>query len=916
VAAAGEQKVSLPLQAVVQPKTVTEEPVEAPDAIKPTVVSRAEIESMPVRKYTDADYTEEEIKKGKEFVDSILERSEAKVPERLLTKDQLEEPMMLRARALMVLEIVNMLPGENPALREQIAEALVSRVAREIVEGYDKNSYIPGDQLRNLLPLLRERLVNDQDLLNDLGPKLQTWRQLAQRLSSGMNEVGAAMYKAWVAQYPERKNQFFDYERNTLYDLVLAADQWIADLKNNTTLDSNLKRLLLVNLEQAKRNAEQKFEIWGKEKLERITKVEESEVEIKPETLTDEQEDKDGVIDLSKLSDKSSEELVDGLLFDEGDDLDLGPASAPAVPPSSVPSKNLAMPAMPGAVPPKPLGTPPPAPKTPAKKKPATSAKPLDIKFEGGRFNVSMAEAFRNDVFYNFFQKFDNARNSGAKFDATMPGHDERYEKGLEAYMLWREAIQVFKLHAAERLERDLGLKPYPEDLASIESDLERLIIVDTQQVRGLIDQINAYAGMEEDEARKENELIDLGGFAKVQSQVDELDVLRREKKARANEYIAALSVLSRQRADAARAFEVKKRTWFQWPKAPKKEKAGDQAIRVISGVGDNVNRATSSFFGSIMDRLRGAIAPTRSSEASRSVRSLSAPESVSQLEATGRALDKFITAVEDEKRTSFFGSMVNSAKERFRGLLRGKEAVDLERKLQSTYGMSVDEAADSYPEMYKRERAFELQTEAAIREYEKIEQRYFEVKDQILASKLPRVTQEKEQISTQFDQLRRAIIADTGIATTVAKLTAGRSIDIIKGLMDPESITPNRAKKAEDQLVGLRRAADFDFTEGRYAGVPELAPLVGEGELIAEADTVINEGVKGELKDAVAKFKKIDKKGIESISKTFASYGQRGYELGEQVLGEAIETARAANDDRRANIFQVLLLEIRALKS
>jgi hypothetical protein len=133
---------------------------------------------------------------------------------------------------------------------------------------------------------------------------------------------------------------------------------------------------------------------------------------------------------------------------------------------------------------------------------------------------------------------------------------------------------------------------------------------------------------------------------------------------------------------------------------------------------------------------------------------------------------------------------------------------------------------------------------------------------------------------------------------------------------MDPESITPNRAKKAEDQLVGLRRAADFDFTEGRYAGVPELAPLVGEGELIAEADTVINEGVKGELKDAVAKFKKIDKKGIESISKTFASYGQRGYELGEQVLGEAIETARAANDDRRANIFQVLLLEIRALKS
>jgi len=41
----------------------------------------------------------------------------------------------------------------------------------------------------------------------------------------------------------------------------------------------------------------------------------------------------------------------------------------------------------------------------------------------------------------------------------------------------------------------------------------------------------------------------------------------------------------------------------------------------------------------------------------------------------------------------------------------------------------------------------------------------------------------------------------------------------------------PGAVRKAEELLAGLRRAADFQFTEGRYAGVPELAPLIGESE-------------------------------------------------------------------------------------
>ncbi len=773
------------------------------------------------------------------------------------SKELLQDPSILAARARMVSDILALLPANDPEQREQLAESLVYRLVREIVESHDNSGFIAGDQLKNLLPLLRAHLNNDQDLLDNLGPKLKTWRQLAQRLSSGMNEVNKAVYDAWVAEYPEQKSEFLDYEGNALFELTVAADQWITDLENNTSIDKGVRKLLIKVLEQAKRDALQRFEIWSEKKTG-------TEIEATGQLSTE-----GGVIDLKALDDQTLESLTDELLFDEVDDLDTAPAAGLSVPPATPPAPSastLTPPVMPGSAPPSTPATLPATPKPPTPRK-IPRPRPLEVRFKDGDFDLSMAEAFTNDVFYNFFKKFDAGRNPGTQFDATMPGHKQRYEKALEAYVLWREAIQVFKRQAGQRLEQDIGIKPAAEDLLILEDDLERLVISNTQHVRDLIDQFKLYEGLEEHEARKENELRDLGGAEQLQLQLDEIGRLRHEKKTRADSFIGALAIISKQRSDAARAWESKNRSWFDWPKGPKKEQFEEKSNRIIGQVGENTKRAGKSFFGSIMDRFRGAAAP-------------------------------------------------GSFSSRLKGLLRGKEAVDLEQRLQRTYGMSVNEAAGAYPEMLKRERAFEAQTMAAIAEYEQIEKRYLEVKNRV--ELVQRVAQQKEQISTQFSQLRRRIFADTSVATTIARLTAGRSRDVIKGLLDPAMRTPGKipaaVAKAEELLAGLRRAADFSFTEGRYAGVPELAPMIGEGELITDADSAITDIVEGRLQEAVIAFKKMDKKGIDFIRKTFLAYGKRGYELGEQVLSEAAQKARAASDDRRANIFQAMLFELRTL--
>lgn len=464
----------------------------------------------------------------------------------------------------------------------------------------------------------------------------------------------------------------------------------------------------------------------------------------------------------------------------------------------------------------------------------------IDITF-ANRDKVKMVDAFSNDVFDGFFRKFDEARNAGAEeFDAANPRHYERYEKALEAYALWREAIGVFTKQAALIIEQDFGIKPMPEDMVVFEDDLMRLVIRDTQRVRGMIEDIQEYNSLEEDEARKEDVLHDLRGPTNLdgdtlRAEVGKLDELRQKKKAEVDAYVNALNLISKQRNVAARADEIQKR----------------------------------SFIGAFSDRI------------------------------------KALTS--------------GSFKERLVGFVKGKEKAALENELRlKAGGMSINEAASVYPSMKKREREFfEKQVETAIGEYEKIEKRYIQVKETI--SSFDAASREKQLIANQFTQLRAKIFADTEAFKTVARLTAGRSRDVIKGMLDPamtsEDKLPEATGKAEKQLANLRRAADFRFGRDRYSSIPEITgSLTDEGEIVAEADSAITETIRGQLEKSISQLKTIDNANTALMRKTLLAYGERGYDIGEQVLSAAITKAKAARDVRRANIFQALLFELRSI--
>ncbi len=474
------------------------------------------------------------------------------------------------------------------------------------------------------------------------------------------------------------------------------------------------------------------------------------------------------------------------------------------------------------------------APKTAAAKPKRPEA--LEVKFKNGDFDVKMAEAFSNDVFDSFFRKFDGARHPNEEFDASNPAHYERYDKALEVYVLWREAVEVFTKQAAQIIEQDLGMKPAEEDLFLFEADLEALVIQDSQKVRGLIDQIKLYNGFEEDEARKENEIVKLGGVAKLETQLDELEALKIEKRLEVERLTNQLNALSKQRNAAARAYEIKKR----------------------------------SPLAAIDDRLRGL-------------------------------------------------KSGSSWKEKFQGLLHGKQKIELQNYLDTDYGgVTIDDAFKLYPETHKAEEAGKIMVENAILAYEQIEKRFLEVREKV--HHVDQAVQQKQLISNQFDQLRRSIFADTESFKAIARLTAGRSRDMIKGMMDPattpEDKLPEGVEKAQKQLDSLRRAADFKFGRDRYAAIPEIVgSLTDEGEIIREADEAMTETVRAQFQKSVEKYTVVDSKNTALIRKTLLAFGQRGYDIGEQVLTQAITKAKAAKEDRKANIFQALLFELRVAK-
>jgi hypothetical protein len=717
--------------------------------------------------------------------------------------EKLERVAALRAQATITKSILDAYEKANGGALSPIADLLVRRVVREVLERSEKDTVSSDPSFIRFLNQIRESTKNG-NLLSildaDSGQRESiTLKYIIERLVGGLNESIKKLYKERSDKLSAegRDEDIFNREEIDTYDSFLAVGKWLAELKDEKNIDPKLRSQLVTELEKTERNLAEKLEKLRGQRYPSAT----PSIGRTPAEPTS----------FSASFDLGGKKALGGMTSSVGIDAIAGGAFAAAKPEVRKPRQNTA----------------------------------IDFKFKNGKYTLPMAEAFANDVFYDFFKKFDEQRNPGEEFDAADESHHERYEKAVEGYRLWMEALGVFTKQAKEIIQQDLGIKADPADFVAFEDELEQLVIEDTQKVRGMIDKISEYNRLEEDEARKENELIDLGGFEKLKIQVDELQILRQEKKFEADALIARLTDFAKSRSPYSRAREFKNRTTWQKAKVPQNE-----------GFWAKLKRKASDATGSLMWK--------------------------------------------------------------FKGLLTFKESRNLEKELQKTYGMDIDTAAEYFPELAKLEERMQAQTEAAIREYERIEKMYHELKSKVAT--VERAQQEKDLISNRFNQLRLGIFSNTQAFKTVARLTAGRSRDIIKGMLDGAGSSDEKlgeaVKKSEVQLEGLRRAANFKFGGDRYADLPEITETLGaEGSVIAEADSVITEAVKKRIQKVVEQTTTVNNQGTLLIRKAFLAYGKRGYEIGEQVLSEAIKKAKDASNGRRANQLQALLFELRALK-
>jgi ribosome-binding factor A len=741
-----------------------------------------------------------EIKRAMDTIETEL-RIQYQGAESLTFDNQLETVAALRAQATIVKSILDAYEKANGGALSPIADLLVRRVAREAFEKSKTEDLSSDKNFVSFLNQIQEAAENGNILRlldRESGQRESvTLKYIIERLVGALNESIKKLYKDRSSKIGGRYKDVFNREEIDTYDSFLAVGKWLAELKDEKNIDPSLRSQLVAELEKMERSFAEKLEKLRGQRYPSATPGS-SRAPAEPTSF-------------SASFDLGGNKSLGGMTSSVGIDATAAGAFAAIKPEVRKPKQNTA----------------------------------IDFKFKDGKFTLPMAEAFANDVFYDFFKKFDEQRNPGEEFDAANPSHHERYEKAVEGYRLWMEALGVFTKQAKEIIQQDLGIKADLADFVAFEDELEQLVIEDTQKVRGMIDKISEYNRLEEDEARKENELIDLGGFEKLKIQVDELQILRQEKKFEAEALIARLTDFAKSRSPYSRAREFKNRTTWQKAKVPQNE-----------GFWAKLKRKASDATGSLMWK--------------------------------------------------------------FKGLLTFKESHNLEKELQKTYGMDIDTAAEYFPELAKLEERMQAQTEAAIREYERIEKMYHELKSKVAT--IERAQQEKDLISSRFNQLRLGIFSNTQAFKTVARLTAGRSRDIIKGMLDGAGASDEQlgeaVKKSEVQLEGLRRAANFKFGGDRYTDIPEIAETLGaEGSVIAEADSVITEAVKKRIQKVVEQTTTVNNQGTLLIRKAFLAYGKRGYEVGEQVLSEAIKKAKDANNGRRANQLQALLFELRALK-
>lgn len=685
----------------------------------------------------------------------------------------LEYVSALRAEAFMVQKILERYALDHKGAESPVAGRLIRRLVEEILGEFESGKLHPNKELTKLILAIRESIKEDDDArYRRNSGKPVSFVQLAEDLTAQLTAMSREIYRKWSDERGKDAMQaeFFNLEGNELKDVSEAVSKWLTELDGESSIADKEKREIKAELRAFQVRAHKNFDEWSRDRTEKFKSS------AKPTTA-------DGAV--------STGVPTPGLT---------GPVETPAAAPSN------SLDASAGAV----------ATLAPVKTK--ESSAPLEIKFENGEFKTSMSEAFSNPDFADFFEKFDAIKERPwfkgklyGPFDPKTPFGEMRFEYALKAYSLWMQSLDFFKREGAQVLMQRLGITLEVSDLKALDKPLRDLAVENPLQLMRMMESSARYREVEEDIARKENELLRLAPYD--------------------------LATTARLRADAGARLESL-------------TELHGKVARDRNLLREKLDRGNRSLPGRILDLFRR-------------------PSGKINKDTRRREFGPLTQAEAAKIKTPFLKGL-----EALWNAVRGAEQRVVDVELEKNFGKLDDEGViRELGDTHKRYLELSGMLEEAMAAYEKIEREY-QVVVKERARDREAVEREKEALTQQFKNMKLGVMQMTDAFKATSDLLVNETQGLASGLL-AEAGGPEGVQSAETLLSSIKRVAQLPNASEdakRLAGLIEREIRGSVERHFAQALDSYKIG-SGRVRDLNKLFLKYGERGREAAERVFESF-------------------------------------------
>lgn len=679
----------------------------------------------------------------------------------------------LRAEAFMVQKILERYALDHKGAESPVAGRLIRRLVEEILGEFESGKLHPNKELTKLILAIRESIKEDDDArYRRNSGKPVSFVQLAEDLTAQLTAMSREIYRKWSDERGKDAMQaeFFNLEGNELKDVSEAVSKWLTELDGESSIADKEKREIKAELRAFQVRAHKNFDEWSRDRTEKFKSS------AKPTTA-------DGAVSTGV----PTPDLT-------------GPVETPAAAPSN------SLDASAGAV----------AASAPVKTE--ESSAPLEIKFENGEFKTSMSEAFSNPDFADFFEKFDAIKERPwfkgklyGPFDPKTPFGEMRFEYALKAYSLWMQSLDFFKREGAQVLMQRLGITLEVSDLKALDKPLRDLAVENPLQLIRMMESSARYREVEEDIARKENELLRLAPYD--------------------------LATTERLRADAGARLESL-------------TELHGKVARDRNLLREKLDLGNRSLPGRILDLFRR-------------------PSGKINKDTRRREFGPLTQAEAAKIKTPFLKGL-----EALWNAVRGAEQRVVDVELEKNFGKLDDEGViRELGDTHKRYLELSGMLEEATAAYEKIEREYqVVVKERVRDREA--VEREKEALTQQFKNMKLGVMQMTDAFKATSDLLVNETQGLASGLL-AEAGGPEGVQSAETLLSSIKRVAQLPNASEdakRLAGLIEREIRGSVERHFAQALDSYKIG-SGRVRDLNKLFLKYGERGREAAERVFESF-------------------------------------------